>query len=119
MCREKYHSPTQYVGSTMVVEANDGPIHTRTTTRPPVPTPRHRLRRRIDQSGADRQGVNDTEFIMRTACEKAAQSLAERTRFVFDEKHWKAFMAALDRPAKDELRLRRLFREPHLTKRRS
>ena len=68
---------------------------------------------------ADRQGVNVTEFIMRSACEKAEQALADQTRFVLDEKQWKAFMAALDRPAKDKPRLRQLFREPHVAKRRS
>ena len=40
------------------------------------------------------------------------------TRFVLDEKQWKAFMAALDRPPKDKPRLRRLFTESHIAKRR-
>ena len=71
---------------------------------------------------ADRQGVNVTEFIMRSACEKAKQALADQTRFVLDDKQWKAFMAALDRPSrpsKDKPRLRQLFREQHVAKRRS
>ena len=68
---------------------------------------------------ADRQGVNVTEFIMRSACEKAEQALADQTRFVLDEKQWKAFMAALDRPAKEKPRLRQLFQEQHVAKRRS
>jgi uncharacterized protein (DUF1778 family) len=68
---------------------------------------------------ADRQGVNVTEFIMRSARERAELALAEQTRFVLGEKQWKAFLAALDRPAKDKPRLRRLFREPHVAKRRS
>lgn len=68
---------------------------------------------------AKRQGVNVTEFIMRSACEKAEQTLADQTRFVLDEKPWKAFMAALDRPASDKPRLRQLFKEPHVAKRRS
>ena len=68
---------------------------------------------------ADRQGVNVTEFIMRSACEKAERALADQTRFVLDEKPWKAFMAALDRPAKTKPRLRQLFSEPHVAKRRS
>lgn len=67
---------------------------------------------------ADRQGVNVTEFIMRSACEKAEQALADQTRFVLDEKQWKAFMTALDRPAQDKPRLRQLFNEPHVAKRR-
>jgi len=68
---------------------------------------------------AERQGVNVTDFIMRSACEKAEQALSDQTRFVLDERQWKAFMAALDRPTKDKPRLRRLFTESHLAKRRS
>ncbi len=68
---------------------------------------------------ADRQGVNVTEFILRSAREKAEQALADQTRFVLDDEQWKAFMAALDRPAKEKPRLRRLFRERHVAKRRS
>jgi uncharacterized protein (DUF1778 family) len=67
---------------------------------------------------AERQGVNVTEFIMRSAREKAEQALADRTRFVLDEKQWKAFMAALDRPPKNKPRLRRLFTESHVATRR-
>ena len=67
---------------------------------------------------ADRQGVNVTEFIVRSACEKAEQALADQTRFVLDEKQWEAFMAALDRPAKDKPRLRQLFKEQQVAKRR-
>lgn len=66
---------------------------------------------------ADRQGVNITDFILRSAREKAEQSLADQTRFVLDHKQWKAFLAALDRPAKDKPRLRKLFKEPHVAKR--
>ena len=68
---------------------------------------------------ADRQGVNITDFILRSAREKAEQSLADQTRFVLDDNQWKAFMSALDRPAKDKPRLRQLFREQHVAKRRS
>ena len=68
---------------------------------------------------AERQGVNVTDFIMKSACEKAEQALTDQTRFVLDDKQWKAFMAALDRPAKEKPRLRRLFTESHVAKRRS
>ncbi len=67
---------------------------------------------------AERQGINVTEFILRSACEKAEQTLADQTRFVLDEKQWKAFMAALDQPAKPKPRLRQLFTEPHVAQRR-
>jgi uncharacterized protein (DUF1778 family) len=68
---------------------------------------------------AERQGVNVTDFIMRSACEKAEQALSDQTRFVLEEGQWKSFMAALDRPPKDKPRLRRLFTETHAAKRRS
>lgn len=67
---------------------------------------------------ADRQGVSVTEFILRSARERAEQALADQTRFVLDDRQWKAFMAALDRPAKDKPRLRKLFQEHHVAKRR-
>jgi uncharacterized protein (DUF1778 family) len=67
---------------------------------------------------AERQGVNVTDFIIRSACEKAEQALSDQTRFVLDEKQWKDFMAALDRPPKDKPRLRRLFAEAHVARRR-
>jgi uncharacterized protein (DUF1778 family) len=54
---------------------------------------------------------------MRSALKKAEQALAEQTRFVLGETQWKAFLAALDRPAKNKPCLRRLFREPHVAKR--
>ena|SRR5438552_3720731 len=68
---------------------------------------------------AERQGMNVTDFIMRSACEKAEQALSDQRRFVLDEKQWKTFLAALDRPPKDKPRLRRLFAERHVAKRRS
>ena len=56
---------------------------------------------------------------MRSACENAEHTLSDQTRFVLDARQWMAFMTALDRPAKDKPRLRRLFKEPHVAKRRS
>ena len=60
-----------------------------------------------------------TDFIMRSAREKAEQALSDQTRFVIDDKQWKAFLTALDRPPQDKPRLRRLFQEPHVAHRRS
>lgn len=68
---------------------------------------------------AERQGVSVTEFIMRSAREKAEEALADQTRFVLDDARWKKFIAALDRPAQERPRLRRLFKEEHVAKRRS
>ncbi|MGD0497315.1 MAG: DUF1778 domain-containing protein [Bryobacteraceae bacterium] len=71
------------------------------------------------KTAAERQGLNVTDFIIRSAWEKAEQSLSDRTRFELDGEQWKAFLAALDRPPKDKPRLRRLFTESHVAKRRS
>ena len=68
---------------------------------------------------AERQGVSVTDFIMRSAREKAEHALSDQTRFVINDKEWKAFLTALDRPPRDKPRLRRLFREPHVAMRRS
>ena len=68
---------------------------------------------------ADRQGVNVTEFILRSARERAEQELADQTRFMLEDKQWKAFLAALDRPVTDKPRLRQLFQEEHVAMRRS
>jgi uncharacterized protein (DUF1778 family) len=40
-------------------------------------------------------------------------------RFVLNEKQWKQFIDALDRPPREKLRLKRLFTEPHVAKRRT
>ena len=68
---------------------------------------------------AELQGLNVTDFIVRSACEKAEQALSDQTRFVLDDKQWKLFMDALDSPPREKPRLRRLFLEKHVVKRRS
>jgi len=68
---------------------------------------------------AQRQGMNVTDFILRSARERAEQSLADQTRFVISDQQWQTFRAALDRPAKDKPRLRKLFQESHVAKRRA
>lgn len=68
---------------------------------------------------AERQGLNITDFIIRSACERAEESLTDQTRFVLNERQWKLFMEALDRPAQDKPRLKKLFSERHVATRRS
>ena len=67
---------------------------------------------------AERQGVNVTEFIMRSAREKAEETLADQTSFVLDDAQWKKFLTALDRPAQEKPRLQQLFKEEHIATRR-
>jgi uncharacterized protein (DUF1778 family) len=56
---------------------------------------------------------------MSAAREKAEAALADQTRFVLDSRQWKLFMEALDRPAREKPRLRKLFDETHVATRRS
>ena len=53
-----------------------------------------------------------SEFVLETALSEAEERLADRTVFTLDEKHWEAFIAALDAPPRRHPRLERLFREP-------
>jgi uncharacterized protein (DUF1778 family) len=68
---------------------------------------------------AERQGVNVTDFILGAAREKAQETLGDQTRFVLNQRQWKHFMDALDRPAQKKPRLRKLFTESHVAERRS
>jgi len=61
---------------------------------------------------ADRKGLNVTDFILESACEKAEEALTDQTRFVFDEQQWKLFMEALDRAPRVIPEIKKLFSEP-------
>src|ERR1035437_4193881 len=109
----------EYIGSTIVTE---GPMAISTPDQPR--DRRFQLRATASEEtlikvAAERQGVNLTQVIMRRARERAEPVLADPTLAVLDAQQWKAFMAVLDRPPKDKPRLRRLFKEPHIAKRRS
>jgi uncharacterized protein (DUF1778 family) len=71
------------------------------------------------KTAAERQGVNVADFILSAAREKAEEALADQTRFVLNERQWKQFMEALDRPAQEKPRLKKLFSESHVAERRS
>jgi uncharacterized protein (DUF1778 family) len=68
---------------------------------------------------AEQQGLNVTDFIISAAREKAEETLADQTRFVLEDPQWKRFMEALDSPPQSKPRLKKLFRENHVAKRRS
>jgi uncharacterized protein (DUF1778 family) len=50
-----------------------------------------------------------TEFLLDTGLTAAFDALADRRVFHLDAERWDAFMAALDKPPKDNPRLRRLL----------
>ena len=52
-----------------------------------------------------------SQFVLESALSRAEETLVERQRFELGAEQWTAFMAALDAPARDMPRLRRLFAE--------
>lgn len=77
-------------------------IHLRATTK----------QEHLIKVAAQRRGVNLTDFILDSACEKAEQTLADQTHFVLDEKQWDLFMKALDQPPRVIPEIKRLFSTP-------
>ena len=67
---------------------------------------------RLIKVAAERRGLNVTDFILESACEKAEEALSAQTRFVIEEDQWKLFMEALDRPTRIIPQIRKLFSEP-------
>jgi uncharacterized protein (DUF1778 family) len=62
--------------------------------------------------GAQAKGQSVTEFMVASACMIAEIELAERSEFKLPPDQWKAFLAALDKPAEANPRLQRLLAEP-------
>lgn len=58
-----------------------------------------------------------SEYVLESALTRAEETLADRTRFGLDAEQWQAFLAALDAPPRDLLRLRKLLREPSVFER--
>ena len=67
---------------------------------------------RLIRVAAGHQGLNVTDFILKSACEKAEQTLSDQSRFVLNEKQWKAFIEALDRPPRVIPQIKELFSTP-------
>ena len=67
-----------------------------------------RQRALIDRA-ADAVGKNRSDFMLEAACRAADAVLLDRRFFVLDEKAYRRFIAALDKPPADNPRLRRLL----------
>lgn len=76
-------------------------------------TPRQQ---QLIKAAAERQGRSATDFILQSACEKAEQALTDQTTFVLNDKQWKLFMSALDRPPRIIPQIRKLFSERSVAK---
>ena len=64
---------------------------------------------------AKRRGLDVTDFIIESACEKAQQTLADQAHFVLDQQQWDLFMKALDEPPQVIPQIKRLFAEPPIS----
>ncbi|PZN71892.1 MAG: DUF1778 domain-containing protein [Candidatus Methylumidiphilus alinenensis] len=53
-----------------------------------------------------------SQFVLKSALDRAAETLAERQRFELNADQWKTFMDALDAPPQIVPQIQRLFREP-------
>ena len=67
-----------------------------------------RKRSLIDRA-AQRLGKNRSEFMLEAACREATEVLLDQRFFLLDEKAYKRFTAALDKPPAENKRLRRLL----------
>ena len=67
-----------------------------------------RQRALIDRA-AQALGKNRSDFMLDAACREADAVLLDQRFFLIDEKAYKRFVAALDKPPADNPRLRRLL----------
>lgn len=70
-----------------------------------------RTQARLIRLGAKQTNANISSFLVESACLRAEEALASRQHMEYDAKQWAAFTAALDRPAREKPRLRKLLAE--------
>lgn len=68
--------------------------------------------KRTLQAAAATSHRSVSEFVLESALARADETLADRRTFTLNGKQWKAFLAALDAPARPLPRLERLLKEP-------
>src|SRR5881398_3408986 len=69
----------------------------------------NRRQRALIDRAATALGKNRSDFMLEAACREADAVLVDRRFFLLDEKAYKRFTAALDKPPADNPRLRRLL----------
>jgi uncharacterized protein (DUF1778 family) len=67
------------------------------------------VKRSLIDRAAERLGKNRSEFMLEAACREATSVLLDQRFFLLDEKTYKRFTAALDKPPAENSRLRRLL----------
>lgn len=70
------------------------------------------LIKQLLQDAARASHKNVSEFLLDAGVTAAAQTLADRRRFVLDEAKWQEFQEALDKPVQSKPRLKKLLRDP-------
>jgi uncharacterized protein (DUF1778 family) len=68
--------------------------------------------KRLLQYAAAASHKNVSEFLLENGLIAAEQTLADRRLFILDDRQWQAFQEALDRPAQENPRLKKLLTEP-------
>lgn len=68
--------------------------------------------KRLIWAGAREEGLSVTAFVVSSARLRAEEILESKQEFRLPPPRWKAFLEALDRPARLKARLRRLLIEP-------
>lgn len=68
--------------------------------------------KRILVAAAEAEHRSLSDFVLRSALERANETLPDRQFFGLDADQWTAFMDALDAPPRDLPRVERLFDEP-------
>ena len=67
---------------------------------------------RLIRRAAEETQASLSTFLIESACLRAEEALAAKQHLVYSPAQWDAFTAALDRPAVDKPRLKKLLREP-------
>jgi uncharacterized protein (DUF1778 family) len=66
------------------------------------------------QRAATIANKNVSEFLLDAGMAAAMETLADRRLFVLDDKKWRAFQEALDRPVRPLPRLKKLLAKPSI-----
>lgn len=66
------------------------------------------------QDAASACHKNVSEFLLNAGVTAAAQTLADRRKFVLNDAQWQEFQEALDRPVQSKSRLKKLLHVPGL-----
>lgn len=64
------------------------------------------------QAAAEAKHCSVTEFVMRSAIDRADEVLSDQRRFFVNEEQWQAFQAALDAPPRDLPELQKFLSTP-------